>query len=128
MATADSSQITVLVIPADDPAHLLRLTPDLTALQTLVGGFLQQVPLPRHAVMYLNEEGKAEGLSPNLHATVLARHLNAGLAPDDVIVGTVVVLGVVSSTGAYDGEEHDVPPEIVEECRTIGIHVDDLSS
>lgn len=128
MATADNPQITVLVIPPEEPAHLLRLTPDLTSLQALVGGYVQQVPLPRHAVMYLNEEGKFAGLAPNLHATVLARHLNAGLAPDDVVVGTVVVVGVVSATGAYDGDEHDVPPAIVDECRTIGIHVNDLDS
>lgn len=123
MATSSSPQITTLVIPATGDVHLRRVTPDLPSLQALVGGYLEEVRLPFHGVLYCNEEGKFEGLPPNRHATVLARHLNAGLAPGDVIAGDAIVVGTVSSAGAYDGDEHDVPERIVEECRTIGIEV-----
>lgn len=128
MATSDTTQIIALVIPAEGDAHLLRVTPDLPSLQALVGGYLEEVRLPYHGVLYCNEEGKFEGLPANRHATVLARHLNAGLAAGDIIVGDTLVVGTVSSAGAYDGDEHDVPDRIVEECRTIGIEVRGLDA
>lgn len=126
--SSESSQITVLVIPVEGGAHLRRIAPDLASLQALVGGYIENVQLPYQGVLYCNEEGKFEGRSPNRHATVLARHLNAGLAPGDIIVGDVVIVGVVSAAGARDGDDHDVPTRIVEECRTIGIDVRDLDA
>ena len=64
----------------------------LEALQALVGGYIEAVPLARDAVILVNEEGKLRGMAPNV------------MYFDEVLVGPVVLVGV-------RGEEFvDVPP------------------
>ena len=64
----------------------------LEALQALVGGYIEAVPLARDAVILVNEAGKLRGMAPNV------------LFLGDVLVGPVVIVGV-------RGEEFaDVPP------------------
>ena len=64
----------------------------LAALQALVGGYIEPVPLARDAVSLVNEAGKLRGLAPNV------------MYMGDVLVGPVVIVGV-------RGEEFaDVPP------------------
>lgn len=54
----------------------------LEALQALVGGYIEAVPLSRDAVILVNEEGKMRGLAPNV------------VYFDDLLVGPVVIVGV----------------------------------
>ena len=64
----------------------------LAALQTIVDGYIEAVPLARDAVILVNEEGKLRGMAPNV------------MYFDDVLVGPVVIVGV-------RGEEFvDAPP------------------
>jgi hypothetical protein len=75
----------------------------LAALQELVSGDVQSVSLERYAMtMYLNENGKLEGLPANHRATVLA-HWAEAVRSDDIIAGDVVL------TGPIDGAGEDTP-------------------
>ena len=70
----------VLVCRVGQEPVLADVDPDnLTALQALVGGYLEAVPLTDTYVLVCNEEGRLRGLSPNV---VTAR---------GVIVGDVFV-------------------------------------
>lgn len=125
-AAAPCPHITALVLsPAGDP-ELRHILPDLATLQGLVGGAIEPIRLPYRALLYVHEEGKYAGLPPNRWANLLARHLDAGLAPEDTIVGTAVAVGTVTGAGEYDGEEHDVPVETIEAGREIGMRIRDL--
>lgn len=121
----ECGHITVLVIPAEGDAELRNVVPDLSTMQGLVGGMLEPLRMSNYGVLYINEEGKFAGLDPNRWATVLTRHLDVGMAPDDFIVGTAVAVGITTSTGAYDGADHDVPERTIEVCRTLGMQIRD---
>jgi hypothetical protein len=77
----------------------------LPTLQGLVGGYIQGLPCGDDAHAYINDEGKFDPLTckPNMGATRFA-HEFIGIAPDDWIAGTMVILG----NGA-NGEEADAP-------------------
>jgi hypothetical protein len=128
MSTSACPHITVLVLPPAAEPELHNVLPDLDTLQGLVGGPLQALRMSNYGVLYINEEGKFTGDVPNRWATLLTRHLDVGMAPDDYVVGTAVVVGVTSPTGEYDGEEHDVPDRTVEACRTLGMQISDERS
>lgn len=62
----------------------------LSELQGFVGGYIERVQLKPgngHAIMYINEEGKLEGLALNQAATDLTN-----LWPYDVIVGPAIIV------------------------------------
>lgn len=71
--------------PDEKDGHVTSISAKLENLQTIVGGYLEIVTLG-DAVMLIDEEGKSKGLEPNFKT------------PYDMIVGTVIVLGV-------DGED-----------------------
>lgn len=67
------------------PGKLPRVTdmePTLGALQSLVGGYIEAVPLGEDFVLIVRETGKLDGLPPNV------------LLDGDLLVGNVVVLGL----------------------------------
>jgi hypothetical protein len=79
-------------------------TPTYERLSAAVDGYLQALDLAGiagleegQAVMWLNEEGKLNGLPVNNLATALTRHI--GLAPNDLIVGNVIITGGVDDEG-----------------------------
>lgn len=92
-----------LVIPVD-PLEIR--VEDLDAeqpglLHRIIGGWLEAVAVPDHdAHMYVNEEGRLEGLPINEVASVLARKH---------IVGTAIVFGSHNKP-----EEGDVPQAIID--------------
>lgn len=107
-----SSHVGVMVLRTDGSVEYGVLVNSLEALQALVGGNIEFLPLrhedfhgdaPAHG--YCNEEGKLEGLEPNLIATMLFRAFGC-LPDDDVIVGDVVVLGDDPDS---PGDEGDCP-------------------
>lgn len=121
-----TDSIVALVFPVgDEEPYLTRVVPDLDTMSGLVGGYLQALPLGHGATLYLHEEGKYEGLPLNRHANVLVRDLGVGLAPDDFIVGQVVVTGDHDAAGRSDGMDHDVPEAILAACRRIGFDIED---
>lgn len=61
----------------------------LEEMQKEVGGYIQILTLPGNVEMVLDEEGKYKNYLPNAKATLLATL--AGIAPDDVVVGTVLL-------------------------------------
>jgi hypothetical protein len=94
----------IAVISADPALDITFLDIDkdhgyLEALQELVSGDIEVVDLHRYAMnMYLNENGKIEGLPANHRATMLA-HWAAAVRADDIIVGDVVLTGPVDAAG-----------------------------
>ena len=59
---------------------------ELKELQTYVGGYIERVVCPDDREMYINEEGKLQGLNINVKATEIS-----GLHPHDVICGNAIV-------------------------------------
>lgn len=94
----------IALIPADPSLKITfhdldKGTGYLEALQELVSGDIQAVTLQRYAMtMYLNENGKLEGLPANHRATVLA-HWAEAVRSDDIITGDVVLTGPIDRAG-----------------------------
>lgn len=75
------------------------------AIQDMVGGWFDAVTIDNVAV-YVHDEGLLiEGMEPNVFATFLTGR---------VIFGDVVIVGSLNAQGYHDGENHDVPTEVVE--------------
>lgn len=69
----------------------------LEAIKAVVGGWIEAVAAPGGHVMYLNEEGKLLGLSPNYAASALASAAMPGF--NDIIVGDVLLVGPIDENG-----------------------------
>lgn len=84
-----------VVILVDDAPYVTEIpdTDELAVLQSLVGGYIEVVPMDRPVSVFCNEEGKIKGLPINYRADHVL-----GI-PNDVLVGTVVVLGEVDEDG-----------------------------
>jgi len=73
-----------------------------------VGGYIEAVRIHRDLILYCNEEGKLDGLLPNLSATRLVRAFAMMVDADwpDFLVGNVVVVGTeednADDTGVSD--------------------------
>jgi hypothetical protein len=101
----------VAVIPAD-PAQPVRVQEtkriDLDFLKNLVDGWIEAVGLriagndEPDLTMFLNEEGKLQGLPVNPRATVLAWRVDA-IYPNDHIAGTAVIAGPTDARGYETG-------------------------
>ena len=84
----------IKILTPDGKIHL-DCVPDeeglcLAALQKLVGGYIEVVPLPGTRYLVLNAEGKILSLSPNPMATKLA-HDAESICSDDYIAGTAIL-------------------------------------
>ncbi|MBW3089200.1 DUF3846 domain-containing protein [Bifidobacterium miconisargentati] len=78
--------ITALIIEPGRKPLLATIEDDLETLQSIVGGYLEPLPLASDAVCYVNEEGKLLGLEPN---RMLMRNNHA----IEVIRGTFLICG-----------------------------------
>lgn len=96
-----------LVVEASGESRLVELPDDdasqLHALQRLVDGYIEAVGGPDW-VVYVNEEGKLDGLPVNARATAVVETLLPGFSAHDVLVGTAVFLG-------RDGEDETHVPQ-----------------
>lgn len=112
-----SDTIRVLLVPPgmEEPARIVEITADpakmLSALNGLVGGWIEGVSGYGNWVAYVNEEGKIHGMRTNPRATVLA-HVH-GWPKGDIICGPAVFLG------RNGPEEKSVPDDIVSTCEDI---------
>jgi len=73
-------------------------------IRDAVGGYIDAVRADDF-IGYVHDEGLLIGLAPNVMATFLFAR---------PIVGDVVIVGCLNERGEYDGENYDVPTEIVE--------------
>ena len=87
-----------LVITTDGRAYPTKVG-TLDDYQKIVGGYIEVVVLADGCSMYVNEEGKLDGLPVNAAATVLV--------PGDVIVGNVLIVGPTDD----EGDDTDIPDE-----------------
>ncbi|MFB8776850.1 DUF3846 domain-containing protein [Streptomyces broussonetiae] len=105
--------ITAIVLPADlrTPIRTVELDKrDLNAYRGLVGGPLEIITFERpEATLYLNDEGKLEGLPLNQRATLMASVHNSAFRGRDVIVGDAFLVGPADR----HGDDLSVPKELV---------------
>lgn len=104
-----------VLIPVDtaEPARVVEVTraTSLAVLQNAVGGWIEDVrfrdphPFAGH-IMFVNEEGRAQGLKRNARADDLIR---GHLFPGDFIKGDVVICGPADE----DGYETDVDEAVL---------------
>jgi hypothetical protein len=102
--------VKALFIPVSGPARIEEVERnDLRSMQDLVGGYLEAVWLPGagRAHLYVNEEGKLNGLPMNVVANTLWHRLTG--PSGDVLVGDALVLG-----GTAAGNEADCPQWVVD--------------
>lgn len=90
--------ITAIHVPVAGNPKIVEL-PDqnhLTDMQRYVGGWIEAVDIEPGTTLWLNEEGKLEGLDYNdrCHRLVAAR-----LMPGDSIVGDCLITGFDDRTG-----------------------------
>jgi len=107
-------EVKALVISVDGTTEIKTIKQDLDTLQDLVYGNLEFVSLD-YGHLYCNEDGYALGLSPNAKANALAKLVGWFPIPGDYLKGTIVFLG----TDYVEGNEDDVPDQILELCNTL---------
>ncbi|MGR9546553.1 DUF3846 domain-containing protein [Priestia megaterium] len=80
-----------LLINVGEKPQTVEIDNTLEELQRIVGGWIETlfIKQDRSIVMILNEEGKLEGLKPNIDFT------------NDVVVGNVIVLGTDIENGEF---------------------------
>lgn len=109
-----------ILIPAEisEPISEFELEDDgqgyLRPLQELVGGMIETVrwdDAPGNATVYMNEEGKLEGLPPNARATYLLR--NIGMGVGDYIAGNLVLIGLDPREGETVSLTDDVTVQMI---------------
>ena len=76
-----NEMIEVIVVEPDKHPRVERITNDLTTMQTIVGGDIEEIGLEDHTVLVCNEEGKLI----NLKANRCVGH--------DIIAGTFFIAG-----------------------------------
>lgn len=90
----------VIVKAPNNPAVEAEIENTLEALQGIVGGYIECIPLTYEALVICNEEGKLRGLLHNFNM------------PMDNVVGTVIICG-------DEGEDFTDVPITVEEFNKI---------
>lgn len=81
-------------------------------LRGIVGGWLEAIQLTPKLTMYINEQGKLQGLPFNPHATRIAHYYC--LPIDDFIVGTAVIIGGPDEHGNDTPLAPDLHMELME--------------
>ncbi|GAB1509829.1 DUF3846 domain-containing protein [Actinophytocola sp. KF-1] len=105
--------ITAIVIPVDldQPIRQQQLNAsDLDAYRQIVGGNLELVHFAEPpAGMYINDEGKLDGLPFNHRATALLWAHNSAYRDRDVVVGPAFILGPPD----HRGDDTSAPDDLV---------------
>jgi hypothetical protein len=100
--------ITGILIPQDETSGLEERSFDgLTDYQAAVGGWVEAIHIKKPSMtLFVNEEGKIQGLPRNARATTLWWLLSPLVRQLDVIVGDAVLIG--SNRG--QGTTSELPP------------------
>lgn len=115
-ASVVAKPIRVLIIRPDDTYEIRVIEQELSVLQEIVGGYVEDINTP-HGVFWTDEEGKLKHYPENVLATYLWWNLCPAMEGHDMLQGTVFV------TGNADGEwSEPVSDEVIayfEEMRTL---------
>lgn len=95
------------LLRSDGTTEIITLS-SLESFQDAVGGFIEAIAL-RDATMYVNEEGKLNGLPVNSNANVIARAFGSRISYDDLIVGDVIIVGPTDDYGC----DTDCPQSLI---------------
>ena len=114
--TQRGNKLLAITLTAEDnkaqEINLKEGASQLAVLQDAVGGYIEAVDLADNLTMWVNEEGKLNGLPINPMATMLwEKHFGF----TDVIVGDVIFTG---GTGS-EGETLGLSEETAEELRKL---------
>lgn len=118
--------ITALVIDPDGTVTLGPITPTLDGIKAALGGGWLEPITPSTGRFgswtgYVDEDGKIKGLPYNPVATEFAHRLTwAGLTFGDFLVGPLVIVGGPDR----DGNDTDLPPEVIEAALRVGLDLD----
>ena len=102
---------TALVVPADIHENFYYMEVEsLEDYQKVVGGYIEGIPIREHpdTTVFINEEGKLQGLPLNKRATEILRQ---SIFSRDAIVGDVLILSINE-----DGESVDISSEAGTYC------------
>lgn len=86
-------------------------------MRAILGGPLEFLPFSDTAGIYINELANLQRPmpAPNALGTSVYKRMGCGgLHPDDAIRGPMIILGILNEVGEYDGDEHDVPQDLVD--------------
>lgn len=86
-------QVEVAFIDPDGTVGKKTIRMDFEGLQEAVGGYIQQLYLAPGIWAWVNEEGKIDNLPVNPKATAFCHLVGPNIAPDDYVVGTMIVTG-----------------------------------
>ena len=109
-----------LVITTDNTVEVEQDTNEFVSYATLsraVGGMIEAVTLPNGLTLWVNEEGKMDGLAPNVYAT---RLFVSAFGAVDVIVGNAIVTGGADDDGETLGLTDEQVAELVAELLYAG--------
>jgi hypothetical protein len=115
-----------LLIPVEGPIEEIELDGTLDQLQTLVGGYIEAVPLPGFlpsadaATAYVNEEGKFLPTTETYLGGFNGRATDfmvpgVGLFAGDFIAGPFLLCGF----DPYKGEHAELPNDVIDRARLI---------
>ncbi len=85
--------VRTLIIRPDHTWEVSQVVPELEHFYRLLDTDQMERVTCRAAAFYLDENGKAKHKALNAPATLLARYVGLGIADDDFMVGTVLVVG-----------------------------------
>lgn len=88
-----------LVLTTNNTVEVEQNTEEFVSYATLsraVGGLIEAVALSDNLTLWVNEEGKNDGLTPNVYATRLFISVFGAV---DVIVGNAILTGGVDDEG-----------------------------
>ena len=92
-----------LVIGFDESLEVIDLDATGNSYEVLsnaVDGYIEQVSLKKNLTMFVNEEGKLDGLMTNSIATAI---FQAKFGAVDIIVGNAVLTGGIDELGKEEG-------------------------
>lgn len=86
------NEIRVVLVEAGNPEIKIieKWDHSLENVQQFVGGYVQAIRITDSITMWMNEEGKLQGLEPNFVM------VNEGVTSTDTIVGNVLIAGTDS--------------------------------
>lgn len=113
----------IITITSEGLFAVDRIDGSLVSMQALVGGWVEAVDFEVggvQATLWLNEEGKLEGLPVNAFATALVAHR---IMPGDRIVGNVFISGGVDDEGESLGLTNAQVDALLSKMAAIGPEV-----
>ena len=118
--TTKGNKVKAVVLTTDNTVEVEQDTDEFVSYATLsraVGGLIEAVSLPNGLTLWVNEEGKNDGLAPNVLAT---RLFVSAFGAVDVIVGNAIVTGGADEDGETLGLTDEQVTELVAELLYAG--------